>query len=164
MSARTALGKEGTEPGHYTDIGDALRNLSPNPGDDLRELWLRMIFGILVTNTDDHLKNHGLLRDANGSWRLSPVFDVNPQPRRQPGMETGISPIHGFEPSVPAAIDAAPLFDVDEVEARTLARDAAEKIRNEWRNALRRHGLAGSAISACAPAFEHERSDAALSL
>lgn len=163
ISARTALGRQGSASGHYTEIADALRSLSVNPAGDIRELWRRLVFGMLVTNTDDHLKNHGLLYVRDDRWRLSPLFDVNPQPRRHPQLETGISPIHGHAPSVAAALDAAPFFDIDDpVEARTLVRDLAKHIAQGWREALRRQGITGASLQACAPAFEHDRLEEAL--
>jgi serine/threonine-protein kinase HipA len=164
ISARTALGKVGHASGFYTDIADIIRTISARPGDDLLEIWRRMVFGILVTNTDDHLKNHGFIYAGQNLWRLSPLFDVNPQPRRHAQMETGISPIHGHEPDIVAAIEAAEFFDIKVQEARILARDMAEKIRDSWREELRRQGLGGTNLNACAPAFEHERIDAALGL
>lgn len=164
ISARTALGKVGAATGFYTDIADVLTVLAVDAPRDIRELWLRMVFGILVTNTDDHLKNHGLLYVKSNRWRLSPMFDVNPQPRRHPHMETRISPIHGEEPSIAAAVDAAPFFGITEAEARTLARSMAEEIQARWRVALRAQGIQGRTLTACSPAFEHDRMDAALSL
>ena len=55
-----------------------MRAYSPDPSDDFRELYRRLIFTILVSNKDDHLKNHGFLYVGASRWRLSPVFDVNP--------------------------------------------------------------------------------------
>jgi serine/threonine-protein kinase HipA len=164
ISARTAVGKVGHASGFYTDIADIIRTISARPGDDLREIWRRMVFGILVTNTDDHLKNHGFIYAGQNLWRLSPLFDVNPQPRRHAQMETGISPTHGHEPDIVASIDAAEFFDISAPEARALARDMAQVIGNTWRDELRHQGLAGAGLNACAPAFEHERMDAALEL
>lgn len=164
ISARTALGKAGHASGFYTDIADIIRTISARSGDDLREIWRRMVFGILVTNTDDHLKNHGFIYAGQNLWRLSPLFDVNPQPRRHAQMETGISPVHGHVPDIAAAIDASDFFDITSPEARILARDMAEIIRDTWRDELRRQGLSGAGLNACAPAFEHERMDAALGL
>lgn len=164
ISARTALGKVGHASGFYTEIADIIRTISARPGDDLLEVWRRMVFGILVTNTDDHLKNHGFIYAGQNLWRLSPLFDVNPQPRRHAQMETGISPIHGHDPDIGAAIEAAEFFDVNVQEARTLARDMARNIRDNWRDELRRQGLSGAGLNACAPAFEHERMDEALRL
>jgi serine/threonine-protein kinase HipA len=164
ISARTALGKVGAESGYYTDIADLIRKISIHPSEDMRELWQRMIFSILITNTDDHLKNHGFVYARNNLWRLSPIFDVNPQPRRHPQMETGISPIHGFNPTIKAAIDAATFFDVKENDAKTLVSNMAVSLKDNWKNALRNQGLSGAALKACAPAFENDRMDAALLL
>ena len=164
MSARTALGKKGSAHGYYTDIVDALRQMSVLPQRDIRELWQRLLFTVLITNTDDHLKNHGLLYVRDNRWRLSPMFDVNPQPRRQPTLETGISDVHGFEPSVDAVIDAASFFDISDANARDTAKDMANTIATIWGETLRRHGITGAALRRCAPAFEHERMETALGL
>lgn len=164
MSARTALGKKGSAHGYYTDIADALRQMSVLPGRDIPELWQRLLFTVLIANTDDHLKNHGFLYVRDNRWRLSPMFDVNPQPRRQPTLETGISDVHGFDPSVEAVIDAAPFFDIEDTDARAMAKDMADSIAKTWGETLRRHGITGAALKRCAPAFEHERMEAALGL
>lgn len=47
---------------------------------DLRQLWRRLAFNILISNTDDHLRNHGFLYAGNAGWRLSPAFDLDPSP------------------------------------------------------------------------------------
>ena len=164
ISARTALGHVGTTPGYYTDIADTIRTISIRPSDDMRELWLRMMFSFLVTNTDDHLKNHGFIYAGNNLWRLSPIFDVNPQPRRHSQKETGISPIHGHTPQISAAIDAAPFFDLDTAEARQLGRKMAQLLNESWRPALQMNGVSGAVLAACAPAFDHDRMDHALAL
>ncbi|MFC4227752.1 HipA domain-containing protein [Hoeflea alexandrii] len=70
ISARTALERNGTEQGAYTDLAQFIQQLSDNPRADLRELWSRIVFTILVTNTDDHLKNHGFVYlTASGAYR-----------------------------------------------------------------------------------------------
>jgi len=53
-----------------------MRAHGADPASDFRELYKRVIFTILVSNKDDHLKNHGFLDDGRGQWRLSPIFDV----------------------------------------------------------------------------------------
>ncbi len=164
MSVRTALGRKGSAHGYYTDIADALRQMSVLPGRDILELWQRLLFTVLITNTDDHLKNHGFLYVRDNRWRLSPMFDVNPQPRRQPTLETGISNVHGFDPSVEAVIDAAPFFDIEEAEAKAMAKDMANSIARTWGETLHQHGISGPALKRCAPAFEHERMETALGL
>jgi len=49
-------------------------------GDDLRELFRRVVFNVLISNTDDHLRNHGFLYAGRGGWTLSPAYDLKPMP------------------------------------------------------------------------------------
>lgn len=82
-SAMTLLNAPDSEGVSYRDIADEI-GLSGAPGaiaDDLEQLFRRVIFNILVGNRDDHLRNHGFLR-MEGGWRLSPAFDVNPNPHK----------------------------------------------------------------------------------
>lgn len=79
-SALTMLGAVDGEEGHsYLEIAEWLAGNSADATADLHELWGRMAFSQLVRNTDDHLRNHGFLLTPKG-WRLSPLFDVNPNP------------------------------------------------------------------------------------
>ncbi|CAG5071546.1 hypothetical protein DYBT9623_03546 [Dyadobacter sp. CECT 9623] len=61
----------------YLDIVEFIQFSGSNIAEDLAQLWRRMVFNILISNTDDHLRNHGFLLTATG-WRLSPAFDINP--------------------------------------------------------------------------------------
>lgn len=80
-SALTMLGASDGEDGHsYLEIAEFIAANSAAPKEDLHELWGRMAFSGLVHNTDDHLRNHGFLLTSAG-WRLSPMFDVNPNPQ-----------------------------------------------------------------------------------
>src|SRR3546814_4466360 len=58
---------------------DLIRQDGALPETDAQEIWRRMVFNILISNTDDHLRNHGYLRDPAG-WRLAPAYDLNPMP------------------------------------------------------------------------------------
>lgn len=82
-AARTALGKTGTELGSYTEIVDFLRAHSANPGADFEELYRRVIFTILFSNKDDHLKNHGFVYAGSGRGRLCATSEY-----QVPGRET----------------------------------------------------------------------------
>ena len=75
----TAVGSFDGEQRDYADIAEAMRDLSRSPRQDHRELYDRVVAGVALGNTDDHLRNHGFLADR-GAWRLSPAFDVNPSP------------------------------------------------------------------------------------
>ena len=63
------------------------------PG-DLRELWRRLIFSLLASNRDDHLRNHGFLMRKSGHWSLSPAYDINPVPEMD-RVRVGKTPIKG---------------------------------------------------------------------
>jgi hypothetical protein len=76
ISAATMLGVEATEPDDhtYTQIVDAIRVNGADAQADIQELWRRIVFAILITNVDDHLRNHGFLHEDRALWRLSPPF------------------------------------------------------------------------------------------
>lgn len=81
-SAMTLLSKtDGGEPSYYWEIADAIGRYSDLQyrAEDLAQLYRRIYFSILIGNRDDHLRNHGFLRTAKG-WKLSPAFDLNPNP------------------------------------------------------------------------------------
>ena len=61
----------------YLEIVDFLTNNGANVESDLAELWRRMVYSIIISNTDDHLRNHGFILTEKG-WILSPAFDINP--------------------------------------------------------------------------------------
>jgi len=75
-SAKTLLGAAEGERADYLDIAALMEESGSDPVDQ-RELFKRIAFTVVVHNTDDHLRNHGFIRES-GRWRLSPVFDVNP--------------------------------------------------------------------------------------
>ncbi|WPZ28629.1 HipA domain-containing protein [Sulfitobacter sp. OXR-159] len=164
FSARTALNRSGAEQGSYTEIAEAIRMISKATRADLHELWARMAFNALVTNTDDHLKNHGFIYADNGLWRLSPLFDVNPQAGRHRYLQTAIIEGEPFEASLDLAVAAAEFFDLSENEARKRAREMASLIANRWRPLMRQFGIGGEDLKSLADAFEHGEAEKALSL
>ena len=64
----------------YLDLVEVLIRHGSHPTEDLRELWLRIVFNMCVSNADDHLRNHGFLLIPGKGWRLSPAYDMNPDP------------------------------------------------------------------------------------
>lgn len=164
ISARTALGKTGTELGAYTEIIDFMRTAAADPSADFRELYLRLIFTILVSNKDDHLKNHGFLYVGAGRWRLSPMFDVNPAPDRNPHLETAIMEGGGHDRSIRLALEACDFFEIFESDARQTIRETARRISAEWREAFRLVGVTGSLARDYEPAFLNDETEIALSL
>lgn len=164
MSARTALDWEGPEGRYYTDIADVIRQVSSKPREDLHELWRRIVFTVLVSNTDDHLKNHGFIYVGRNRWRLSPAFDINPAPTRQRMLQTGILEGGSFEASLAPALEAARLFDIERRDAERMASELAIVVSGSWREMLRAEGASVSEIDAFANAFQHEEMEQALAL
>ena len=164
ISARTALGKTGTDLGSYTEIVDFMRTHAADPAAEFHELFLRLVFTILVSNKDDHLKNHGFLYVGSGRWHLSPMFDVNPAPDRNPHLETAILEGGSHDRSIAQALEACAFFEVERVDARPMIRETAEHIAGSWRQALNNVGVVGASARVYEPAFVNDQTELALSL
>jgi len=80
LSSMSMLNAQDNEQRSYMEFVDALRQWGSAPKEDIRMLWRRIVFSILISNTDDHLRNHGFLYQGSAGWRLSPAYDVNPVP------------------------------------------------------------------------------------
>lgn len=164
ISARTALQWDSQEGAYYTDIADVIRQISREPLIDLRELWKRLVFTILVSNTDDHLKNHGFVYSGRNLWRLSPAFDINPSPDRHRILATGIMSDEPFDASLSLALEASFFFDIDRNESLKVAKEIAEIITRNWRNEMKSQGMSSKDLKLYEPAFEHDDTEAALAL
>lgn len=81
VSAMTLLQREDGSGGSYLDLADFIQNRgsAAHIPADLRQLWTRVVFNVLVRNTDDHLRNHGFIY-SGGGWRIAPSYDVNVNP------------------------------------------------------------------------------------
>ena len=167
VSARTFVGNEPNDEAFYTDLVDVMRGYCGG-GEamlgELRELYRRILFTILVSNNDDHLKNHGFLYAGDGAWKLSPSFDINPQPDRHRQLKTGISELSVYSASIEAAIESAPFFELSEDAARAEALSMAEQICGEWRHHCTNAGLSRDECAVYAPAFNHPEMQYALGL
>ncbi|MYD45481.1 MAG: type II toxin-antitoxin system HipA family toxin [Gammaproteobacteria bacterium] len=159
--------RDDTETHYYTDLADVMRGHCGNGEQthaELKELYRRILFTILVSNTDDHMKNHGFLWTQPGRWSLSPAFDINPQPYGSTHLKTGISELSGLQPSIQATIEVAPLFEIDEEVASTMAFELATKIHNTWRQRCAQVGMTARDILNYEPAFIHFEMKFALNL
>jgi len=74
------LGARDNESHSYLEVVDSLRQHGASVEADLEELWRRIVFYILISNTDDHLRNLGFFYDGSEGWRLAPAYDLNPVP------------------------------------------------------------------------------------
>ena len=83
-------GEDATTGVSYLELARVLINQGAQTNEDLRELWSRIVFNMLVSNTDDHLRNHGFLLVPGKGWRLSDAYDINPNPDGQ-GLKLNVS-------------------------------------------------------------------------
>lgn len=161
LSAKTLLGLSRDESGAYTMFADAVRQFGHDPLADLCELWRRMIFSLLVSNYDDHARNHAFLMRAPGRWALSPAYDLNPVPEidRSRTPKTPITE-NQEEPSINTAFEAAPRFGLKNTEAKATLREVLSAVSG-WRKTGRQLHLKATTLDAYATAFEHPLTDEA---
>lgn len=157
MSVMTALEASDADVRSYVDIAEALEERSVNVSDELAQLWRRVAFSILISNTDDHLRNHAFLHVRGDSWRLSPAFDLNPNPEPGPKhLSTAID--SDTRADLRDLLAVASLFRLKASEAREVLSEVRTAVAR-WRQVATGHGLPKSAIAAMSPAFEHFQAD-----
>ena len=144
----------------YTEIVDALRMHGAAPQADTEELWRRIAFSILITNVDDHLRNHGFLHADRGQWRLAPAFDVNPFPDRVRELKTWVSEDAGPEATIEALMSVLSYFRIAPPRARQILREVEQAV-SRWRYVGRGLGMTTQELDQFADAFEHEERAAA---
>lgn len=130
---------------------------------DLPQLWRRAVFNILISNLDDHLRNHALLYEGPRGWRLSPAYDLNPVPSdiKPRVLSTSISADGDPSASLDLALEAASGFNLTLTEARAIVREVGA-VTTGWRDIAERLGFTGGELERMASAFEHEELKAAL--
>lgn len=161
VSAATLLGIEDNRQIHtYTEIVDALKRYSSDYRADAEELWRRIALNILITNVDDHMRNHGFLHVEKNLWRLSPAFDINPFPDKRRVLKTWIAESTGDAASIQSLMEVAPYFGIEFKRACALL-SAVEKAVARWRQIGREIGMNASELEAFETAFEHEERAAA---
>jgi len=161
ISAATLLGLPQGDPGAYTMLADGIRQFGNDVPGDLRELWRRLIFSLLASNYDDHLRNHGFLMREPGRWSLSPAYDINPVPEMDRGRmsKTAITEDQE-EPTVAGALAASPRFGLKASEAKQILRAVFTAVSG-WRKTGRQLRLKASTLDTYASAFEHPLMDEA---
>jgi len=141
----------------YVLLADELRRWSHRDAEDRRELFRRMVFNALVSNTDDHPRNHALIAPG-ASWQLAPAYDLNPDP--MPGThERDLSMVcgqFGRRAQRINLISQAPRFGLAREEAHGVIDEIVAIVRAEWEAELFRHGGTAADRATIAPAFVDE--------
>lgn len=134
FSTLTALGLDEMEARYasYLDLADYLRRFAAAPVEQCRQLFSRMVFNILIGNTDDHARNHALFWDGL-SVQLTPAYDLCVMPRSggeaSQAMEVGS---HGNRATVTNAISQCQRFGLNREQAERICREMIETIIDEW--------------------------------
>lgn len=153
-SAMTLLGKvdgasaeDGTS---YLDIASFIKSNGSNPKKDLQELWKRIVFNMLVSNTDDHLRNHGFILCGRG-WELSPVYDVNPTIYGD-CLALNVSQEDNLL-DLNLALETAQYYGFSKKEARDKITEMQSIVKNNWVGLAGKYGLNRNAVEYMRPAF-----------
>src|ERR1700676_1434542 len=156
LSAMSMLGAVDREQRSYMEIADAIRRYGANTSADLKELWRRIVFSVLISNTDDHLRNHGFLYQGNNGWTLSPAYDLNPVPTDlRPRILCTAIDTEDTSASLDLALSVANYFDLKAREAKSIAGEVGMAVTG-WRREAKKLGISDSEINRMASAFDHQ--------
>ncbi len=153
-SAMTLLGKsdgEGSDGTSYLDIASFIKSHGTSPKKDLNELWKRIVFNMAVSNTDDHLRNHGFILGKNG-WTLSPLYDVNPNIYGE-NLSLLVSE-NDSTISFDLALAISEYFDVSTSDAASYIEKVKSTVGTQWKEIAIKYKLSRSEILSMEPAFD----------
>jgi serine/threonine-protein kinase HipA len=133
----------------YLDLVGFIMQHCPAAKEDLEQLWRRMLFNVLVSNTDDHMRNHGFILTDKG-WRLSPAYDMNPNEMGN-GLTLNISE-NSNTLDISLALETAHLYQLKAEKAESILKEMHQEISN-WRSVAKKFGISNSEIEQTKRAF-----------
>ena len=135
----------------YLDLVAFIQQQGAAVNQDLEELWRRIVFNICISNTDDHLRNHGFLLTQQG-WRLSPAYDINPTAHAT-GLTLNISE-NDNSLNLDIARDIAPYFRLTKVKNEKLLDSIIATVK-DWKAIATHYAIPPSQIQSMSTAFSH---------
>jgi len=164
LSAMAMLGARDGERGSYPEIVDVLAHHGARGKADAHALYRRVVFNVLISNVDDHLRNHGFLWVGKTGWALSPAYDLNPVPAdlRARVLTTNIDLDEGTC-SLDLLEAASEFFALTLAQARSVIKEVAS-VTAAWRDTARVVDVRPAEIDRMASAFEHDDLRRALAL
>ena len=144
---------DGEDGASYLELAEFLIQHGANTQDDLSQLWRRMVFYIAVSNTDDHLRNHGFIHTPKG-WVLSPAYDINPVADGT-GLHLNIDEVDNrldFE----LAFSVIDYFQLNQTTAETIYRQVIQAV-DRWRDVAEQLKISRQERELMAPAFMVQR-------
>jgi serine/threonine-protein kinase HipA len=153
LSAMSMLGAKDNEQHSYLEIAYALNQNGASPKEDLAQLWRRIIFNVMVANTDDHLRNHGFLYERYKGWRLSPAYDINPTPIEiKPRILTTSIDFHNSSTSIETAISVAEYFRLKKQQYLDILEEVKFSV-NQWQKVASEFNLSKKECEKMSSAF-----------
>jgi serine/threonine-protein kinase HipA len=164
LSAMSMTASRDGERGSYPEIVDVLTRHGAQAKSDAQALYRRVVFNVMISNVDDHLRNHGFLWLDRTGWSLSPAYDLNPVPTDMKAriLTTNINLDEGTC-SLDLLEEAAEYFGLGLPPARAIIKEVATATV-KWRDVAQNTGARASEIHRMASAFEHDDLRRALAL
>lgn len=153
MSAMTALGSTDGESRDYAELAESVVELAEDAARELRALFVRVVFSVAMGNTDDHLRNWAFLR-RHGKWRLSPLFDVNPDPYENAQRVTSIAGESGTN-EARGLVDLAAYCGLAPDEAVAVVETVLAAM-GPWETVARKNGCPEREVSLFRPLFKRK--------
>lgn len=156
LSAMSMMAAKDGQRGSYPEIVDSLTQHGAQAKTDAHALYRRVVFNVLISNVDDHLRNHGFLWLGKAGWSLSPAYDLNPVPAdiKARVLTTNIDLDEGTC-SIDLLESAAEYFALSMPKARAIIKEVAV-VTTTWRDIAKEVGARGAEINRMASAFEHD--------
>lgn len=153
LSAKSMLGAKDNDSHSYLEIAYALAQYGAYPEEDMKELWRRIVFTIMVSNIDDHLRNHAFIYQRHKGWRLSPAYDINPTPIEiAPRVLTTYIDFHDNSASLETALLVAKDFRLKKEQAQAIIEEVRNVVRT-WREVASGFGLSKQECDRMSSAF-----------
>lgn len=124
-------------PASYLDIAEFIQTYGANVDENLHQLWRRIVFNIAISNTDDHLRNHGFILTGHG-WILSPAYDLNPS-RDKNGLALNID-MDNNALDFDLAKSVGEFFRLDKKQMETIIKEVLNSV-SHWRNIANKLGI-----------------------
>ncbi len=156
LSAMSMTGLADGERGSYPELVDTLTAHGASAKADAQDLFRRMVLNVLISNVDDHLRNHGFLWRGRAGWSLSPVYDLNPTPTDvRPRILTTNIDLDEATCSLDVVEGASEFFGLGLADARQIIGDVGRAVET-WRDVAAAIGARPAEIKRMSSAFEHD--------
>lgn len=155
ISALTLMSGRDGDSYDYADLATELTEFGAGDNAELEALFRRVVVSVAIHNTDDHLRNTGFLRGPDG-WRLSPVFDINPNPDLGGRRQTAIGSAETVADEPEGLMHLAEWCHLDPAEARQIVAEVLDAMAT-WKEVAARNGASAKEVDRFSDVFEHER-------